>query len=1622
MEQRVREVDSANRLKAQVQPLLRDGSPQALSQAQALTDAPQRAERMAAYTQQLRNQVRDKVFGGFSGDAQATPSPSPKKKKNLFDRATGAAGDILGGAGDAAGSILDEGKDLGGEGLHQFNTKAFTPAMKTLDAPRKYVGAPAFGILSGLNKSETYTDPKTGRQYKKSASLKDVGESLAEAVQHPIRAYEKGGESTELYKADPNKNFVHRALTDVASDPLSYVGAGLASKAVKGVGLSGKLATVATELLDSGGPGVVIGANVAATGEQEYGQKVPGWNKLSPEVRSLIAGVAGGVGGGKVATETLGKGRVGLQTEDVGGPQGAKPELSILGEGKTGRNVMFDWEFPAGVKMGDQIDTPFGRMDVQMVQHGKDSIPSIQGRLLKTNSKDGVSKTDRIFIRRGVPDPELLAANKVKTAAHNVAVKDPANVKLLEGNWEPSVTDGEVTGWRHMNTTIERGPDGSWTLTRSDGPTFQGLSAPDALDKALAYSKAEQDYRIGKGPAPEPAPINDNLRQNATDTPEPPPDAGTTDVPPPGEPPVTGDLTPSPEPARSPLSLIDLPEITPVPLSKMDTWMNTVRGMFNMPEKDTIASPAFQQRQAMKNVAGSQAARLSTISDALVHNAFEIDKKGRIASLPGMPSVQDVAARMQTYGPLLTPEQATTMQALREMTAPYRELLHEVGADEHLGHRTDIDPEGFYLPRGDAAKAGADAPLKSSRGRGRKGFEKSAEFESMMKALDSGYEYSPFADAMRSYATDAAGNAIDQHIANYLTSVTDEGGVRVGQTPVDRMPMALREEYEGAKRAVASLSGRLDTATKRAGVTKTGDELAKMLESQMTGATNRASAGAESAGEMGARMDAMRAKQPPPPRSIEAATNEVTTLHQVVNRAQKRIYELRQRGGKYADQAKALQDSLDEAQLRLDAVTPKYKKALEDARQTPREQGAIQMGQLQGWTFPDLVANAANRYLEKESPLFGRGAQVQRAIVATNNLLRGLKASLDVSFIGIQGLLGVTRDPVGYGTAMKVAYQSMADPQALGKFLQDFDAEATKAGRPTSADWARVGGHIGGADTEFSIGQGLPGKVQALSKGDVPKVGLNPIRGSNRMFGYFGDTFRLKLMDTMYQTWAGKGLDMTTENLQKIADSGNRATGWSPNTFAGEVGQLAQFAPRFFQSQLEAIVKAVSDGSIEGAEARRMLLGMVGTATVLTVAANEAGGRPISYKEMFDPESPNFLRFRLPTGNDVSLLGPWDSLAKGIVRSVSPVSPKGVVKAATGGGAEDVLRMPEPSYLLRSKASPVVGMAWDLLSGKTFTGEDASLKNPAYFVRSLLPFSVADISANDLTLSGATNRLIGLGGIKASVLSPTDQLNTVSRAKFGADFYDLEPSQKEQIKQEHPDLWQRSVEHGSSQKQKAEAVRAELLSQQQASDQQLLSGKLTREEWISQMQARRDEQRYRFKEIYGDSAPSDKTPRDRYFNAIDQSTDPTTGAVDWGKVDTWLASQPKADQDYIARNLGVSGTPLEKLYRSVTSEYYNLPRYRGFTADEAKQIDDLAQEARNYQRGDSMTAKLAALRKVSQGIDPKIVSGARRKMLGYLAETADRKRWKLAHPEGAIALGRGSLTPDDVKAIQRKAA
>lgn len=208
------------------------------------------------------------------------------------------------------GGIKDIAEDAG-----ELGKKAGGLALKVLDAPTEYVGKPGFGVVSGLTRSEVFTDPETGQRYRKTASFKDVGESLVAAAKNPLDAYREGKQATEEYLADPKKSAIQRGVTRAAIDPLSYVGPGLAAKGVKAAGLGGKTGRVAYELLESGGPGVVLGGNVAGEAEATYGDEIPGWNKLPKTGRVIAASVAGGVAGGAGARQ-IAKGRVGLSIEN----------------------------------------------------------------------------------------------------------------------------------------------------------------------------------------------------------------------------------------------------------------------------------------------------------------------------------------------------------------------------------------------------------------------------------------------------------------------------------------------------------------------------------------------------------------------------------------------------------------------------------------------------------------------------------------------------------------------------------------------------------------------------------------------------------------------------------------------------------------------------------------------------------------------------------------------------------------------------------------------------------------------------------------------------------------------------------------------------------------------------------------------------------------------------------------------------------------------------------------------------------------------------------------------------------------------------------------------------------
>lgn len=753
-------------------------------------------------------------------------------------------------------------------------------------------------------------------------------------------------------------------------------------------------------------------------------------------------------------------------------------------------------------------------------------------------------------------------------------------------------------------------------------------------------------------------------------------------APPPPEPPRPPE-PPLPEPGAAPdaaiRELIGGEAIKPQ-LGRFDRAMNAVKRTLGLGvEEEATASTLMRQRRELGHTVETLSNRVGAAGGRLVRQVFKTDKAGRIQTLPGKPTIQDVAARLPEYDNLLTTEQRGALDWLMEELAPYEAALREQGVE--FGTRADIVEGGFYLPRGRADLEGVDMPLKGGgvggkRG-GRRGFERPAVFDRMTDGIDEGYRYAPFDEALGAYATDAGTRSLDAYTANLFKTATDEAGQLLGETAHARLlsqSPEIASKVEGLRKAVTSLKRNVGTLSRHH-----EEVLARFVASPGP--------------DLEELQLALRELRESPMRSVRGQT----------------IAEARA--------------SLKNADQQLAEVMPDWQKALEHSRQIPRGEGQIGFYQLQGVSYPDAVANAANKYLRV------KGGGAEGAVGAVNNLLRGVRATADWSFTGIQGLLGLVHKPKSYGRAMVVAVRSVNDPDVLGRFVLEFDARAAREGGLSSREWLKQGLQMGGVETEFMIGRGAgrPGQLIA---------GAPVVKQANRAFGYFGDTLRLDAAQGMY-------LASGTQDARAIAEAANLMTGWSKGRFLGDVGNLVQFAPRFFQSQLDLMARALTDTGPAGSQARIAFLKLIGAGTLMTVAANEAiGNKGFDYLTPFKTINgerrlnPNFMRIRF-RDTDFSLFGPWDSIVRGIV------------SAADG----------DFTYITRSKASPVVGMAWDAITGRTFMGEEYSVET---FLRGLLPFSLAEIGKES-----ALQTAIATTGVKATPMTAWENLATAWESERG---------------------------------------------------------------------------------------------------------------------------------------------------------------------------------------------------------------------------------------------------------------
>ena len=155
-----------------------------------------------------------------------------------------------------------------------------------------------------------------------------------------------------------------------------------------------------------------------------------------------------------------------------------------------------------------------------------------------------------------------------------------------------------------------------------------------------------------------------------------------------------------------------------------------------------------------------------------------------------------------------------------------------------------------------------------------------------------------------------------------------------------------------------------------------------------------------------------------------------------------------------------------------------------------------------------------------------------------NNLVRPVTASFDLSFLGIQGLLGLATKPMIY-------FQSLKNITFFG--YTEIMEQAARSG--VLPRYLRSAGHIGSdAVGEFMVGKTLT---------RIPGVGAG-FKLSNAWFTRFGNVLRLKMFESATRP------NMSQKALKEIARNVNLATGYGTSK-PHSLETAFLFAPRFFR-------------------------------------------------------------------------------------------------------------------------------------------------------------------------------------------------------------------------------------------------------------------------------------------------------------------------------------------------------------------------------------------------------------------------------------------------------------------------
>ena len=412
---------------------------------------------------------------------------------------------------------------------------------------------------------------------------------------------------------------------------------------------------------------------------------------------------------------------------------------------------------------------------------------------------------------------------------------------------------------------------------------------------------------------------------------------------------------------------------------------------------------------------------------------------------------------------------------------------------------------------------------------------------------------------------------------------------------------------------------------------------------------------------------------------------------------------------------------------------------------------------LLGKAFGDDLAAAL---LSKRS----LGAKAWETFVDSVNIPRTLITAFDASAPLRQGAILFAGHPIEGAKALGTMVKAMASPK-YAQLVEDAIQSS-----PNASVYEKMGLYF----APIGRGSTLAAREEAIMSrlaGQLPAVG-----GSQRGYTAFLNKIRQGVADN----WIAGHPNVTEKEMAGFGHWINIASGRGdlPGILKNNTAAMnALFAPRYAMSRLqlgpEVIRQMVSGGAVRG-EVARDVMAFVGTG-VGVLALGKASGL---WTVELDPRSTDFGKGKM--GNTRFDFWAGEQQVARYATQLLTAQRKTSTGEITSANRGDVVRR-----WLQSKQAPYIGVASDLLTGKTFTGEKPTLGGELY--ERLIPLFIQDMTdaANEgVSPFRAIPAAFG-AGVQTYQDSDYKKRHDFSIEKFGKPYEELDLPQREEVDREH---------------------------------------------------------------------------------------------------------------------------------------------------------------------------------------------------------------------------------------------